>query len=84
MAKRKNKMTQGLAVLQHLQKHGSITSMEAFELYGCTRLSARIYDFRHNLGLTIDSIDRTVKNRYGESCTYSEYVMAKEDRKKKL
>ena len=34
------------AVLNHMEQHGSITSLEAIELYGCTRLSAKIYDLK--------------------------------------
>ena len=33
-------------ILRHLQEHGSITSMEAIELYHCTRLSAQIFLLR--------------------------------------
>lgn len=33
-------------ILNHIKTHGSITSKEAFELFGCTRLSARIFDLR--------------------------------------
>lgn len=33
-------------VLEHLQKHGSITSLEAIDLYGATRLSGIIYNLK--------------------------------------
>ena len=33
-------------VLKHMLRHGTISSMEAFTLYGMTRLAARIYDLR--------------------------------------
>lgn len=39
-------MTQELRVLKHLQEYGSITSWEAIEEYGATRLSAIIYNLR--------------------------------------
>ena len=32
--------SQDMIVLRHMQKHKTITSMQAFDLYGCTRLSA--------------------------------------------
>lgn len=36
-------------ILAHLQSGRSITSLEAIELYGCTRLGGRIYDL-HEAG----------------------------------
>ena len=67
-------MTQGQAILAHLKAHGHITSYEAFELYGCTRLSARIFDFR-KLGYNIMTSDTTTKNRYGNTVTYATYIL---------
>ena len=54
-------LTQINWVLQHLLKHGSITSYEAFKLYGITRLSAKIYDLRHKYKKVIAVIDTNVK-----------------------
>ena len=71
--------TQKNEILEHLKKYGSITSKQAFILYGCTRLSARIYDFR-KMGLTIFTIDRQGKTRYGTATRYAEYVLAPKDR----
>lgn len=45
--------SQNVQILKHLQEHGSITAKEADQLYGCWRLSARIYDLRHKHGVTI-------------------------------
>lgn len=39
-------MTQNETILEHIKKNGSITSLEAFELYRITRLSGRIHDLR--------------------------------------
>jgi len=33
-------------ILNHLMKHGSITSDEGLSLFGCRRTAARIYDLR--------------------------------------
>lgn len=33
-------------ILEHLEKFGSITPMEAQRLYGCMRLGARIWDLK--------------------------------------
>lgn len=39
-------MTQNEIILNHIKKHGSITSMEAFAEYNITRLSGRIHELR--------------------------------------
>lgn len=60
-------------ILNHLQKNGSITSMEAFKKYGATRLSAIIYNLR-NYGFKIGSEDVCMKNRFGEKTIFSKYI----------
>jgi len=40
------KKTQNELILKHLKEYGGITSLEAIQEYGITRLSARIYDLR--------------------------------------
>ena len=40
------KLSQEDVIARHLEQHGSITSMEAFEQYKITRLSGRIFDLR--------------------------------------
>lgn len=39
-------MSQLTNILKHLETRGSITAMEALELYNCFRLAARINDLR--------------------------------------
>lgn len=68
------KMTQEKAVLLHLKRRGSITSWEAIQEYGATRLSAIIYNLRHD-GWDIETTDLTVKNRYGNSTTVAKYIL---------
>lgn len=68
------------AVMNHLLMHGDITSMEAYDLYGCTRLAAVIFDFR-KMGYVISTIEEHGKNRYGESTRYARYVIAKKHQK---
>lgn len=63
-------------VLKHLREHGSITSMEAFQLYGITRLSSIIHHFRVR-GINIGTIMVSGKTRYGDSCKYAKYVLVK-------
>lgn len=60
-------------VLKHLLSKGSITSMEAFELYGATRLSAIIFNLRKHYD--IDTITMECVDRYGRNCQYAKYVM---------
>ena len=49
-------MSQSENILSHLQKR-SITPMDAFTLYGCMRLAARIQDLKalgHNIVTTME------------------------------
>lgn len=65
-------MTQLERVANHLQEHGSITSMEAFEQYGITRLSAKVFDLRKQ-GMDISMTRTKCKNRYGDEVYYGVY-----------
>lgn len=70
-------MTNQMAkIREHLTKHGSITSWEAIELYGCTRLSAKIFDLR-NKGWIIDTQMIEVKNRFGDETEIAKYILRK-------
>lgn len=68
------KMSQRKAVLNHLISHKKITSMDAINLYGATRLSAIIYDLR-KAGYNIVTHIKTTKNRYGNVVSYAEYEL---------
>ncbi len=65
-----NKTTE---VLKHLQEHGSITSMEAIELFGATRLSAIIFNLRRH-GHDIATVNKEGVDRYGHSVRFAKYV----------
>lgn len=65
-------MTQNERILRHMQDFGSITSMEAFTEYGCTRLSARIKDLR-DAGIPVQASRETRTNRYGEKVSFARY-----------
>ena len=67
------KNTQKEKVLKHLQNFGSITSWDAIELYGATRLSAIIYLLRQE-GHKITSETENGRNRYGHPVQYAKYV----------
>lgn len=59
--------TQNYQVLEHLKTHGSITSWQAFEEYGITRIGARIHELRE-MGFKIRTDmmgSKTTKKNYG-------------------
>lgn len=59
-------------VFDYMKSHRGITSMEAFTLFGATRLSGIIFNLR-SYGYKIKSFPRTGKNRYGDSVHFVEY-----------
>ena len=65
---------QQAAVLNYIKQHGSITSMDAFEHLGVTRLSAVVYNLK-NKGYDIVSEPEQVKTRYGATATISRYSL---------
>ena len=71
------KVSQKSKVLNHLQNHRCITSMEAFSKYGATRLSAIIFDLRDE-GYLIKTNKVTKKNKDGNVCNYAEYSLMTE------
>ena len=71
-------MSQEQMIEEFLREKGSITSWEAFEIFGITRLSARIYELRKQ-GLKISSESTTKKNRYGHYVTFSTYKLEVEN-----
>jgi len=71
---RATRATQIGAVLNHMRTHGSITSMEAIENYGATRLSGLIFQLKKK-GHHIDTEMHTGKNRYGGTCNYAKYIL---------
>lgn len=70
--KGRNRVTKTQKVLDHLKEHGTITSWEAIEKYGATRLSAIIFNLRkfHN----IEGVDHIETDRYGNTSTYTKYI----------
>ena len=71
-------MTQNERVRRHLESFGAITTYEAFQDYGITRLPARIWDLRHKYQLLIGGTRKTAKNRFDEPVWYMVYTMEKE------
>ena len=69
-------MTQEQAVRNHIINNGSITQAQAVRLYGCSRLSARLYDMRKD-GYEIATQYKTSRNRLCCTSEYSNYVLLK-------
>ena len=69
---------QAQRVLDYMDEFGGITSYEAFQDLGITRLSAVVYDLRHE-GINIDSETVHKKNRYGEQTAFSRYFIPKKE-----
>lgn len=68
-------MTQNQKLLKWLSRN-TITSLEAINLFGVTRLSGRIYELRQ-AGHTIHGRFKSVRNRLGQTCVVKEYRLAK-------
>lgn len=67
-------MKQQEQILKHLKTHRrGITSMDAIERYGCTRLSSVIFQLKRK-GYKITSVRENVPTRYG-SASISRYVL---------
>lgn len=62
-------------VLNYLKEHGTITSWEAIEKFGATRLSSIIFNLRKKH--EIDTIMQETTDRYGNHCQYAMYKLVK-------
>ena len=71
-------MTKIELVRQHLLINGEITSWQAIEMYGATRLSAIIFELRKR-GYDIRTIMREGTDRYGNTSQYANYVLKGEE-----
>ena len=67
-------------ILAHFARNKSITSMDAFNLYGITRLSARILELREK-GYDILTQYEEAPNRFGKMVRYGRYFLIKSPRK---
>lgn len=63
-----------LKYLNNVGKNG-ITSMEAFQNLGVTRLSAVIYDLKNKFGVPINSENVSYIARNGRHVTFSRYYL---------
>lgn len=74
-------LTQTDMILIHLKDSGGITSWEAIKEYGCTRLSARIYELRKR-GYNIENERVYTRNRYRKPVSYVRYVLKENEEQK--
>ena len=73
--KSKKSKTQCTRLLRHMKKYRrGITSLDAFTMYGITRLSGRIWDLRQ-MGYEIETIREVKKNEDGNTVQYARYVL---------
>ena len=70
-------MTKTKQVLNHLQEHGTITSWQAIQQYGATRLASIICELRKK-GYEIKTITEMTKDRNNNTCQYAKYVLNRE------
>ena len=62
-------------ILEYLQNHeNGISSMQAFELFGVTRISAIIFNLR-KYGYNVESCWKNGKNRFNEKVRFVQYIL---------
>ena len=61
-------------IKEYFLRGHSLTSMEAFRMFGSTRLAVVVFRLRKQ-GLNIVSKDIVSKDRYGRPCTYCSYYL---------
>lgn len=69
-------MTQAAQIVDYMQTHGSITTMQAFDL-GITRLASRVHELRQG-GIDVQREMVRVLNRHGETCHVARYTLPAE------
>lgn len=69
---RGEKITLKSSILRHLKEFKSITSFEAFEEYGTTRLSAFIFELRKSHNIADEVVEKT--NRFGQKIRFKKYL----------
>ena len=67
-------MNKTTAVLQWLQSHASISSMEAIQSFGATRLSAIIFNLRKH-GYNIETVTCEGTDRFGNKMQFARYYL---------
>ena len=71
-------LTQNERVIAYIEEFGSITSKEAFDMIGVTRLASRIHDLSER-GYTFRKQTEKAQNRYGEKIRFIRYSFMGDD-----
>lgn len=73
-----NAKSQMQRTIEHLGKYGKITSLEAINRYGNTRLSGTMWALKQS-GYNFKTRRIAVENRYGKKTYVTEYYINKEE-----
>lgn len=76
----KKKASQNNLVLAYVRAYGSISTMEAFQYLGITRLSARIFDLTQE-GYCFKRDSVCSKNRLGDKAHFTRYSLVENAQK---
>lgn len=68
--------TQCERVKDYMERFGSISTLEAFQDLGVTRLASRIHDLRMQ-GECIEVTRESARNRFGEKVCFARYRLVK-------
>lgn len=68
------KDSQTKRIKEWLESKRPLTSVQAYDMWGCTRLASRIYYLRSK-GMSIETRIVVGKNRFGRTCEYAEYYL---------
>ena len=71
---KKMRVTKTSQIHNHLLAKKSITSLQAIEMFGATRLSAIIFNLR-NRGFDISTTDVTTLDRNNNKVTFAKYYL---------
>jgi hypothetical protein len=77
-----SKDTHQTRLMDYFEKHNSITSLQAIQDLGNTRLAATVCDLRKK-GHDIASTSVEVRNRYGGTTHVAKYILQKEVKREK-
>ena len=72
------KVTKSNQVKEHLENYGTITSWQAIQQYGATRLADIIFRLRKQ-GYDIETKTEITKDRNNNVCQYAKYILNREE-----
>ena len=69
------KISKQKMIENHLKSGKTLTQKQCFELYGHLRLSAVIFELRHDRGWDIKTHDKQALDRHKRMCSFAEYEL---------